>query len=450
PHLLEGPRPEARGRAPGSVRRALGGRLRGLRRVRRRARELRARALGRRLRARPGVAPLRPRADARARAAPAARRALRPRRGRRLHRGARSPPRSARVSFFALLARVAALALIALSWPLAWPRWPFAALGALAPLRVPTRRLVLETLVLFLVLALVARSATPLWGALGCLIAAGLAPRRLRMNGVDRYFVAQERRGTPMNSHHFVETKEPLDRPLLARAVAAFQRDVPIAQSYVHEAFLGVERFLSWSPLFGRTLRWLDRPLRPEDLDAPFDLLRGPPFRVLHAMREGGGFVLVLTVHHSAADGTAGFLLLARLLQRYDELRTGRREERFAKDPPARRFRELLRPRGWRWIFSMIRRHVRPLDKLGVENASLLDDEKPQPYSSRHVLLAVPGARFEELKAEGAAQGLTRNDLLLAAALRAADAWRQARSRPDRPFRVLFPIDLRPLLGLEP
>jgi len=98
----------------------------------------------------------------------------------------------------------------------------------------------------------------------------------------------------------------------------------------------------------------------------------------------------------------------------------------------------------------MVRRHVRPLDKLGVANASLLDDEKPQPATSRHQLLSVPWARFEKLKDEGQERGLTRNDLLLAAALRAADAWRRARGRPDRPFRVLFPLDLRPLLGLPP
>lgn len=350
------------------------------------------------------------------------------------------------MTFFALLCRASAVALVALGWP----HWPFVALGALALLRVPRRRLLVELAVVLVGLAVFTRSFVPGAVAPLLLVFTLFGQRILRMNGVDRYFVAQDRPGTPMNSHHFVEVKEAFDRPLLTRAIAAFQRDVPIAHSFVHEGLLGVERFVSWNPLYGRPLRWLERPLRPEDLDAPFDLASEPPFRVLHAPREGGGFALVFTVHHSAADGTAGFLLLGRLLQRYDEHRSGRPEQAFPKDPPATRLRDLLRPRGWRWIASMVRRHVKPLDKIGVQNASLLDDETPRPYSSRHLHMTLPLERWEALKEEGAARGLTRNDLLLAGALRAADAWRRERQKPDRPFRVLFPIDLRPLLGLPP
>jgi len=350
------------------------------------------------------------------------------------------------VTFFAFVTRVATLALLALAWPHA----AFVAVFAIELLRVPRRRLLLEVAALGFALAWFERSFVPGWVALAALGFSPFAPRILRMNGIDRYFVAQERPGTPMNSHHFVEVSEAFDRPSLARAAAAFQSDVAIARSYVHEAFLGVERFVAWHPLFGRPLRFLERPLEPGDLDARFDLAREPPFRVLHARREGG-FVLVLTVHHSAADGTAGFLLLHCLLQRYEEQRTRTPRKALpegAVSRQGRRFRELLAPRGVGFLIRMIRRHVRPLDKLGVENASLLDDEKPQPTSSRHHVVHVPWDRWESLKERAQERGLTRNDVLLAAALRAADAWRRARNKPDRPFRVLFPIDLRALLGL--
>ncbi len=349
------------------------------------------------------------------------------------------------MSNFALLTRIVALAVAALGWP----QPVFVSLALFSLLCVPRRRLVLGLAVLAFALAAWERALLPgAPGALALLLALA-APRVLHMNGLDRYFVAQERPGTPVNSHHFVETKEPLDRPTLSRAIASFQSEVAIAHSFVHEAFLGVERFRAWHPLFGRPLRWLDRPLVPQDLDARFDLAREPPFRVLHATREGG-FVLVLTVHHSAADGTAGFLLLGRLLQRYEELRARVPAKPLPRDPAPMRFRDLLAPRGKRWLLSMIRRHVHPAAKLGIQNASLLDDERPQPTTSRHVLLSLPKERWEALKVEGTARGLTRNDLLLAAALRAADAWRRARSKPDRAFRVLFPMDLRPLLKLAP
>ncbi|MEZ0230716.1 MAG: hypothetical protein ACAI25_18990, partial [Planctomycetota bacterium] len=286
------------------------------------------------------------------------------------------------MTFFALLCRAAAAALVVLGYP----SWVFVALGVFGLLLVPRKRNLVLIALALAGLAVWTRSFGPGAVALGALVATLFAQRILCMNGVDRYFVAQDRPGTPMNRHLFVEVKEPLERPQLTRAVSAFQRDIPIARSFVHEGWLGVERFVSWNPLFGRPLRWLDRPLVPEDLDAPIDLLREPPFRVLHTRREGGGHVLVLTVHHSAADGTAGFLLLQRLLQRYDEHRHSKPEQTFPKDPPARRLRDLLRPRGLRWIGAMTRRHVKPMDKVGVQNASLLDDEAPRPYSSRHLL----------------------------------------------------------------
>jgi hypothetical protein len=68
----------------------------------------------------------------------------------------------------------------------------------------------------------------------------------------------------------------------------------------------------------------------------------------------------------------------------------------------------------------------------------------------RWILAALPLAEWERLRAQTREGGVTRNDLLVTAALRAADRWRQARKREDRPFRILLPTDLRPTLGLAP
>ncbi len=348
------------------------------------------------------------------------------------------------MSFFALVCRAAAVALIALGYP----SWVFVALGVFLLFLIPKRRnLVLIAMALF-VLSIATHGYAAAGVGLGALLATLLGQKPLAMNGLDRYFIAQTRPGVPVAFHTFFEVSQPLDRPLLTRAVSSFQRDVPIAHSFVREGLFGVERFVTWTPIFGRPLRFLDRPLRDEDLAVPFDLATEPPFRVLHAPREGGGAVVVFTIHHSAADGVGAFLLMGRLFQRYDELRRGVPEQPFAKDPPPVRFRALLRPKGLRWLLAMIRRHVKPMDKVGVQNASLLDDEAPRPATSRHIEEAIPLERWDALKDAAAARGVSRNDLLLAAALRAADGWRRARNKPDRAFRVLYPIDLRAILGL--
>lgn len=336
---------------------------------------------------------------------------------------------------------------------------PVLALAALSLLRVERRRLVLELALGAAVLALLAPSPWPCAGLAAAIAAlALLAPESglLRANGVDRYFFAQDYPGMHANVHLIVDTLDPLDRSALERAAGSLMADVPMARSFVREAVLAAERFVARRPWLAaaEVVTWAEEPLDPAGeaalLDRRFDLARRPPFRVLGAARPGGAFRLVLTWHHSAGDGTAGTVLLDRLLQRYDEHRAGRAPAPFPPEPPARRFRELLRPQGPGWIWRMVRRHVRPLDKVGVRNASLLDDEAPRPSGSRAALVTIPIEWWERLRREPREGGVTRNDVLVTAALRAADAWRRARGKPDRSFRVLLPTDLRPTLGLAP
>ncbi|HZU97328.1 MAG TPA: hypothetical protein VFF73_11575, partial [Planctomycetota bacterium] len=263
-------------------------------------------------------------------------------------------------------------------------------------------------------------------------VAVFLDERLLRMNGMDRYFIAQERPRAPINTHHFVETTAPFDVEALRRAVATFTVENPIARSFVRESFFGVERFVA-PRAFGEPLRILEGMVRPTHLDEPFRLGRQPPFRVILAPRDEG-WTLVFTLHHSAGDGVAGFHLLGRLLARYDEEVAGRTPAPLAAPDPEHRYRDFLFPNGLLWVLRMIRRHVRPLDKVGVLNASLVDSEKPRRQEATRDLMIETKARW--------------NDDLLTAALRAALSWRRARALPERPFRVLFPIDLRPLLGL--
>ncbi len=285
-------------------------------------------------------------------------------------------------------------------------------------------------------------------------IAADPSRRRLRMNGLDRYFVCQDYAGMRANSHHFVDTREPFDPAALAKAVESLLREMPMARSFVREAFLGMERFEAGAPWLvpEHLLWWRTAPLEeePDALDRRMDLASYPPWRVIVAPRREGGWRLCLTIHHSAVDGAGGMLWLERLLRRYEDHREGRAPTPFPADPPARRFRELFRPRGVAWLLRMIRRHVRPMDKVGVKNASLLDYEMPRLSGSAHMLVDLPDAEWTRLKARAEALGVSRNDLLVAASLRAADAWRRAHEREDRPFRILLPTDLRGILELPP
>jgi hypothetical protein len=328
--------------------------------------------------------------------------------------------------------------------------------GAVDILRVPRRRLLLELAAAAAVLGAVVPQGLPLWlCAAAALLALPLAPEGgpLPLNGLDRYFVAQDYPGTPMNSHHFVDTVAPLDRASLEAALAALMAEVPMARSFVREAPLGVERFAARRP-FVRAADLIvvaRSPLEAEDarlLDAHFDLARVPPVRVVLAPRPGGGFRTCLTLHHSAADGEGGLVLLDRLLRRYREHREGRTPQSLPPLEATPRFRTLLRRQGLRWLARAVRRHVHPFGKVGAQHAHLLDDVEPRPTCSRHVTARVAPELLARLRRVAETAGVSRHDLFVSAALRAADARCRARGRPDRPFRVLLPTNLRRDLGM--
>ncbi|WP_338865759.1 hypothetical protein [Myxococcus stipitatus] len=351
--------------------------------------------------------------------------------------------------------RAAGLLLCVLSWHLggwAFLGWAWAALSLL---RVPRRGLLVELAGVSGLLLLLSPDWMPLVGVVLALCVIPLAPEShaLNMNGVDRYFYLQDGPGSRMNSHHFVDTDAPMEREPLERAVSAVLGEVPLARSFVREAPLGIVRFVARRPWVGPTelLSWSDLPVEAEDsrvLDAPMDLRRLPPWRVIHAPRPEGGFRLCLTVHHSAVDGEGGLLMLDLLVRRYNELRAGRPLSPRVPLHGGQRLRAQTRPRGLGWTLRMMRRHFSLGDQDKGASAVLADDVAARPTHTRHHLLRIPGESWQRLKAVSTARGVSRNDLLVGAVFRAADALRQARGAPDLRFRAFVPTNLRSALGI--
>lgn len=330
------------------------------------------------------------------------------------------------------------------------------ACGLFALLRVPRQRLVLEIALAAVALGLYERAPYPLVVVGGAVLVALLAPesRALPLNGLDRYFVAQDYDGTRLTSQHYVDTHEPWDRTALEKALDTVMVEVPMLRTFVREAPFGMERFVARRPWFSarELVHWTETmdATDPQFLNAPLDLERAPPVRLVHSRRADGGFRLCLTVHHSAVDGEGGLVLLDRFVRRYNEALLRRPAEPLPDIPETKRFREIFWPRGLGWIIRAIRRHVHPFGKMGVQHAHLLDDETPLRSDVHHHPVRIEPDLWARLKAAATPMGVSRNDLLVCAALRAADAIRKARGRDDRPYRLMLPSNLRSLLGVPP
>lgn len=334
------------------------------------------------------------------------------------------------------------------------------AVGVLALLRVPRRLRVCELGVALCLLSL-GGSGWPWLIVAGatfalCLLApeAGL----LRLNGMDRYMVVQDYPGMRVNSHHFLDSDRPLQRAALLRAMGSVLDEVPMARSFIREAFLGTERFHTARPWVTaeRLLTWFDErddAAVRQQMEAPMDLRSLPPWRIVVHPRAEGGWRLIITNHHTMVDGTGALVFAHCLLRRYTDHLTGTPPQPLEIMEHHPRLRDLLwTAKGPWWLFRMILRHVHPLAKVGVKNASLLDDEDLEAGETHEQVLVVTAETMKRIRTNLRQQpkGCTNNHVLLAASLKAGQAWRRARDKPDRNFRVLLPTDIRRLLGLPP
>lgn len=282
-----------------------------------------------------------------------------------------------------------------------------------------------------------------------------LAPERARLatNWMDHALLAQTYPGRPMTTHHVLEVDAPFDRARLARAVASLLDETPSLRSFTRESPLGLARFAAperWSRL-DEIISWRDLSL---DLDRsdwylrPFDLSIEEPLRVLHAPRPGGGYQLVFTLHHSVTDGVGALALFDALLVRYRALDGEDVVVPPALGPSGATLRGLLARLGLGVTAALVRRNVEGARRFGAKRASLME-RVDAPLDAVHArVIDVSAVAWARLRDRAAALGCSRNDLLLAAFLRAASAWRRARGLGDEPFRALIPVDLRGEFGV--
>jgi hypothetical protein len=302
-------------------------------------------------------------------------------------------------------------------------------------------------------LAMLTSAITPLRKRDGSATSKGVD--HFALNGIDRYFVAHNYPGLHFAIIYFLDIDAPLDAALLTQTVDSLIDEQPLLRSYVVERPWRAERRVAPRGRFSAAdvLELRSVALAGDEemrfVQRPIALGAAPPWRLAH-YPHGDGFRLVLTVHHSMVDGGAGAALFNLIVSRYNERRAGRAPTSPPTPTLPYRFRALLGRRGWRWLGRMILRHGRPLEQMGVQNASLLDRESFMQGEIAIRVVHLGPSEWAALGRVAERSGCTRNDLLVTAALRSADHGRRAIGKPDRPLRVLLPTDLRPALGLGP
>lgn len=186
-------------------------------------------------------------------------------------------------------------------------------------------------------------------------------------------------------------------------------------------------------------------------LDRFIDVTREPVLEVA-LLQSDAGTTLLFHQHHAVADGRAFLEFLGEF---FDALRAA--EQGAPQSPlpaelvPRRRQREVVAQRGVaRWL-AFIGGAFVSLSELAL---AVLRPVRPLPsnegtdYSGANQTLHhfVPLSRLEAWRAPRERLGLSTNDLLAGALLRALSMWSGA---PGHTHTLLFPIDVRPREGFR-
>ncbi|MGI9601886.1 MAG: hypothetical protein ACR2QE_08375 [Acidimicrobiales bacterium] len=272
---------------------------------------------------------------------------------------------------------------------------------------------------------------------------------RLPFTIIDETFVHADDPAQPVTVQIEARAAGPLDRQRVAHAVQAALRVHPLARA----------RQLPWSD-GAVEYEWLiddEAQVDPlalvttdegDDLDVlradfysrPLSLFESPPLRVRHVEHPDGDLIMV-SVHHSAADGMGAIRFLQSVCRAY----TGADDTTPDFDPAqARQLAVPTEPPGWSDRLHSGRMELQRLTRLGSLPARLAEHhpDSRAGYGFRTLRLPLEPIVSAPLRRS---TGATVNDVLIAAAARAAGRWNNEHGDTASRVAVQMPINARPV-----
>jgi NRPS condensation-like uncharacterized protein len=271
---------------------------------------------------------------------------------------------------------------------------------------------------------------------------------RMPFNVIDETFVHTDDPAEPVTVQIEARVAGSLESDRLRAAVGAAMTTHPLARARLEpwtDDAVGYEWIIDAEPQVEpiRTVPAdrdtdLDR-LRSEFYSVPLNLFESPPLRVRHVRHPDGDLVMV-SIHHSASDGMGAVRLLQSMLRAYADV------EDPTPDFDPVEARQLAVPTSGPTLDEQLhsgRMELQRLTRLGSLPARLTPEgETTHPgYGFRTTRVPLAPVVAAPLRK---ATGATVNDMLIAAASRAAGRWIEEHdARADR-VAIQMPINARP------
>jgi hypothetical protein len=277
----------------------------------------------------------------------------------------------------------------------------------------------------------------------------------LPLTMMDAALVTQTMRGRPMTTHHVLEIGQELSRPSLEKALEALAAAHPGLRARTVERTFGWERTVEpFDPARARAqLTFTTQPAAIEDtawISTPIDLAAEWPFRVRFGPTPRGAFTICFTLHHSVTDGHGALLLFDQLLD------AALAVEARLPVPTLQTWGQaqpspwsVIAAQGPRFLGALAAQTGKSLTRFWQKRADLHDAPDAAVDRFGVKVVPLPAAAWRALKQRATQLDCTRNDLLCAAAVRAAAEVRRERGQDAAPLRIVGGVDLRKFFGAE-
>ncbi len=337
----------------------------------------------------------------------------------------------------------------------AWYAAGLAVVGLVALIRLPRRTRLVECA--FALALTPAISPQLFWPCVistaVCCVLVLLAPEDHveHLNGLDRLFISTDYSGV-FDIHLWFDTRGKVDVTAVRQATNELLQQIPLARSFVREAFWGAERFCATPTGFDDTDVVTVHAATVTEAAAPIfnramAIDRKPPFAI-DVFEADGATTLMFTFHHTFVDGGGALYFLDLFAERYDRAQGARGQADLPLPPATRRLRDFFADRPFKWKVDLVKRVVGKRIPAGTRYAALHDQQHDRG-EIKLIHLDIDERRYATYQRQARRTGCSTNTFILACALTASNRWRRARGLADEPVRALVAADVRQNLGIE-
>jgi NRPS condensation-like uncharacterized protein len=278
----------------------------------------------------------------------------------------------------------------------------------------------------------------------------------LRLNCMDRTVLAFHEINEPFLIHAFLTLEGEVDPSRLNQAIMSAQMAYPVMRTILRGKYLSITREIQedlgegvLTVLDGHGDEDYDRQLY-EWVNKPMDLRKGLPLRVLLYRKSDTQSMLVLTFHHSAADGLRAMFFIRKIVEYYNDgnLKDVVPAEDIrlsSKGDPLFRFAQTHRARVKNYYRKILYDVVYRLVLAAITSPSrVYCDRSGRSRDTFFCNATIGPEKLSQLEAKAASAGVEVNDILLASSYRMVDIWNRMHGKGSNKVRVMAIVNVSP------